>query len=322
MLRCRSMSASVAVVVGESSARYGFGNGHPFGTDRQAVFMRELTAQGLDGAVAVIEPRMASLQELCAFHTPDYVEFVQQKSLQGEGFLDGGDTPAYRGVFEAAGSVVGATLVAVAAMMSGASRRAFVPIGGLHHAARAGAAGFCVFNDCGVAVARLRSEFGIQRIAYVDIDAHHGDGVYYAFEDDPGLTFADIHEDGQSLYPGTGTRDEIGLGAAAGTKLNLPLAPGAGDAEFMAAWAGVEAHLERHPSDFILFQCGADSLAGDPLTHLRFSENAHAHAARRLCAIAAGQGHGRVLGLGGGGYNRHNLARAWTGVVRAFLEAD
>ena len=316
-----SAPVPVAVVVGEAIARYGFGNGHPFGQDRHEHFVRELAAQGLDERVVRLAPRMATLAELASFHSSDYIEFVQKKSVNGEGFMDGGDTPAFRGVFEAAGSVVGATRVALDSLMSGASRRAFVPIAGLHHAARANAAGFCVFSDCGVAVERLRAHYGVQRIAYVDIDAHHGDGMFYAFEDDPDLGFADIHEDGRDLYPGTGAREETGRGAAAGTKLNLPLAPGAGDAEFMRAWEEVEAYLERFPSDFILFQCGADSLAGAPITHLRFSEAAHAHAARRLCEIADRQGHGRVLGMGGGGYNRRNLARAWTAVVQSFLES-
>jgi acetoin utilization protein AcuC len=312
---------AVTVVAGDAIARYGFGNSHPFGTDRHEHFMRELTAQGLDGAVRLVAPRMASDAELTLFHTPAYVDFVQRRSVRGDGFLDGGDTPAFKGVFEAAGSVVGATLVAVEALMSGAAARAFVPIAGLHHAARAGAAGFCVFSDCGVAVESLRRDYGVRRIAYVDIDAHHGDGMFYAFEEDGDLVFADIHEDGRDLYPGTGARSESGRGAAVGTKLNLPLAPGAEDAAFLSAWAEVEAHLARFPSDFILFQCGADSLAGDPITHLRFTEAAHAHAARRLCAIADAQGHGRVLGMGGGGYNRRNLARAWTAVVGAFLAA-
>jgi acetoin utilization protein AcuC len=123
------------------------------------------------------------------------------------------------------------------------------------------------------------------------------------------------------LYPGTGAASETGRGAAVGVKLNLPLPPGSGDEEFLGAWTRVEAHLDAFPTEFILFQCGADSLAGDPITHLRFSEAAHAHAARRLCQIADRQGHGRVLGVGGGGYNRRNLARAWTGVVRAFVES-
>ena len=315
------MSAPVAVVAGEAIARYGFGNGHPFGSDRHECFVRELAAQGLAAQVLHHEPRSAAREELTSFHTAAYVEFVQQKSASGLGFLDGGDTPAFRGVFEAASSVVGATLVAVESLMAGTSRRAFVPIAGLHHAARERAAGFCVFNDCGVAVEYLRSRYGVRRIAYVDIDAHHGDGVFYAFEDDPDLRFADIHEDGQYLYPGTGAREETGRGAAAGTKLNLPLAPGAGDAEFRVAWEQVEAYLAAFPSEFILFQCGTDSLGGDPITHLQLTEASHAYAARRLCAIADAQGHGRVLGMGGGGYTRRNLARGWSAVVRSFLES-
>lgn len=315
------MPAPVAVVAGEAIARYGFGNGHPFGSDRHECFVRELVAQGLAAQVLHHEPREATLEELTSFHTPGYVEFVRQKSGAGSGLLDGGDTPSFRGVFEAASSVVGATLVAVESLMSGTSRRAFVPIAGLHHAARDRAAGFCVFNDCGVAVECLRRRYGVRRVAYVDIDAHHGDGVFYAFEDDPDLYFADIHEDGQDLYPGTGARAETGRGGAVGTKLNLPLAPGAGDEEFRAAWDEVEAYLAAFPSEFILFQCGTDSLGGDPITHLRLTEASHAYAAQRLCTIADAQGHGRVLGMGGGGYNRRNLARGWSAVVRAFLDS-
>lgn len=311
--------APVVVVAGDAIARYGFGNGHPFGPDRLGHFVRELRAQGLEERLDVVPPRAATDAELLAFHTPAHLERVRRRSSCGEGYLDGGDTPAFPGVFEAAGAVVGATLVAVEALMTGACRRAFVPIAGLHHAGRDHAAGFCVFNDCGVAVELLRARYGVRRIAYVDIDAHHGDGMFYAFQDDQALFFADLHEDGRFLYPGTGAREETGRGAAAGTKLNVPLPPGAGDEQFHEAWREVEAFLERFPSDFILFQCGADSVAGDPITHLKFSEAAHAHAAGRLCAIADAQGHGRVLGMGGGGYDRRNLARAWTGVVRAFL---
>jgi acetoin utilization protein AcuC len=158
-------------------------------------------------------------------------------------------------------------------------------------------------------------------VAYVDIDAHHGDGVFYAFEDDPALVVADTHEDGRFLYPGTGAASEIGVGAAAGSKLNLPLPPGAGDAEFLAAWQAIESHLDRHVPEFVLFQCGADSLGGDPITHLALTEEAHAHAAERLCALADRHSGGRVVGFGGGGYNRRNIARAWTRVVQAFVEA-
>lgn len=311
----------VALVAGDKIARYAFGDGHPFGPDRHDAFMRELKAESLHDAVQLLEPRTATREELETFHSPAYIDLVKERSASGQGYLDAGDTPAYRGVYEAAANVVGATLTAVEAIMEGRADRAFIPIAGLHHASRGHAAGFCVFNDCGVAAEILRRRFGLKRIGYVDIDAHHGDGVFYGFEDDPDLLFADIHEDGRYLYPGTGAASETGTGPAKGTKLNLPLPPGATDEHFQAAWTKVEEYLRVSRPEFILFQCGADSLEGDPITHLRYSENAHGHAAARLCDLARQFANGRVVAMGGGGYNRRNLARAWTRVVRSLVEA-
>ena len=313
------MGAAVAVVMGERLARYSFGDGHPFGPDRYAAFLREFEARALDERVQLTEPRTATYEELLSFHTPAYIDFVRERSTSGHGFLDAGDTPAFRGVYEAAAYVVGATLNAVDAIMDGRCRRAFVPIAGLHHAGRDHAAGFCVLSDCGVAIELLRKRPGMKRIAYVDIDAHHGDGVYYAFEDDADVIIADIHEDGRYLYPGTGTVQETGCGAAAGTKLNLPLPPGASDAEFDEVWPQVVEHVGRFEPQFVLLQCGADSLEGDPITHLRFSAASHGRAARELRALAERLGHGRLLAMGGGGYNRGNLAQAWCAVVENLL---
>ena len=316
----RSESA-VLLVSGDQIARYGFGDGHPFGPDRHSAFMRELHEAGLDGRVLRGQPRQATRTELEYFHEPAYIDLVRERSATGHGYLDAGDTPAAKGIFEAASHVVGATLEAVDAVMRGLAKRAFVPIAGLHHAAPGRASGFCVFNDCGIAIQALRKQYGLRRIAYVDIDAHHGDGVFYAFEADPDVLFADLHEDGRFLFPGTGFEDETGVGPAVGTKLNIPLPPGATDQHYRAAWERVEDYLRAGKPEFIVFQCGADSLEGDPLTHLRLSEEAHAHAAARLCAIADELGHGRVVGLGGGGYNRRNLARAWTRVVASFVDS-
>jgi acetoin utilization protein AcuC len=306
---------NLGVVVSERLARYGFGAGHPFGPDRHAAFVREFEHRGLHRRTRILEPRDASEQELLSFHTPAYVDLVKERSAIGQGFLDDGDTPAFRGVYEAAALVVGATLNAASSIMSGQCRRAFVPIAGLHHAARDHAAGFCVFNDCGIAIELLRKEFGLTRIAYVDIDAHHGDGVFYAFESDPGVIFADMHEDGRYLYPGTGKGTEVGRGLAEGTKLNVPMLPGSDDAVFAEAWPRVVSHLDKFEPEFIILQCGADSLEGDPITHLKYSAKSHAKAAGELTQLADRLGHGRVLALGGGGYNRTNLAQAWTAVV-------
>lgn len=303
---------------GSALARYGFGDDHPFGPDRHDAFHTELARSELGAAIRYEEPRRASVDDIALFHTPEYIDAVSRLSAEGYGFLDAGDTPAFPGVFDAALDVVGTTLAAVDAVMGGAARRAFVPIAGLHHAARDRASGFCVFNDCGVAVEYLRAKHGIRRVAYVDIDAHHGDGVYYGFEDDPDLIFADMHEDGRFLFPGTGSADETGIGRARGSKLNIPLPPGANDSDFAAAWSAVVEYLEQAEPEFIIFQCGADSLRGDPLTHLQYSEEAHAAAARSLCELAGRYAQGRIVATGGGGYSRPNLARAWTRVVQAF----
>ncbi len=317
-----SSPAGVLVIRDPRTAAYGFGRGHPFGPDRHDEFHAELGRSGVAADVILRAGRAATAEELLAFHDAGYVALVQRLCQRGEGYLDGGDTPAEPGLDAAAIAVVGASVSAMEAIVAGEVRRAFVPIAGLHHAGRDHAAGFCVFNDCGVVIELLRSRHGMRRIAYVDIDAHHGDGVFYAFESDPDIIFADVHEDGRYLYPGTGSAHETGTGQARGAKLNLPMPPGAGDAEFRAAWEQVESHLARARPDFVLLQCGADSLDGDPLTHLRFTPAAHAWAAERLCVLADRHCQGRLLATGGGGYNRRNLATAWTAVVRAFVAAE
>jgi acetoin utilization protein AcuC len=278
--------------------------------------------QHLDRRAAITGPRMASREEIERFHTPEHVAWVKQKSEEGHGAIDYGDTPAYPGVYEASATVAGSALEGLELIMAGYALRTFQPIGGLHHARRGGAAGFCVFNDVGVVIEALRSRHGIHRIAYVDIDVHHGDGLYYPYEDDPDLIFADLHQDGRTLYPGTGHHYEIGKGEAKGVKLNVPMAPGMGDRDFFREWEAVERHVRAQQPEFILFQCGADSLAGDPLAMLQYTPAAHAHAAKRLCAVANDLTRGRIMGFGGGGYNRANLAAAWCAVLDRFIRGS
>ncbi len=309
----------VRVYHGAALAAYGFGRGHPFGPDRLSAFWQEVVRQGLDRKVDIAAPVACTADDLELFHTADYIARVHRQSVTGEGYLDTGDTPAFEGVFEAASVVVGSVLDGLQNILAGRCQRVFVPIAGLHHARRDTAAGFCVFNDIGVLIEALRRRHGIQRVAYVDIDAHHGDGVFYAFEDDPDLIFADIHEDGRYLYPGTGFADETGTGAAKGTKLNIPLEPGADDAAFHRVWPQVEEFVRAGRPEFIILQAGADSIAGDPITHMQFTPAVHAHTATRLCTLADELCQGRILATGGGGYDRANLAAAWSGVVRAML---
>lgn len=315
------MTDCICLYYGEALGRYGFGNGHPFGPDRLDAFWKETCARGLNQRVTIMAPSMCDEDALRRFHSQHYIDRVKSLSRQGQGYLDQGDTPAYAGVYEDARVVTGSVLDAVDRVMSGECRRAFVPIAGLHHAQRDTAAGFCVFNDLAVAIETLKQQYGLKRIAYVDIDAHHGDGVFYGFESDPSVIFADIHEDGRYLYPGTGAAQETGTGNARGSKLNLPLPPDSGDDDFLHAWNRIEAHLDTFRCDFVILQAGADSVAGDPITHLGFSAAMHGHAARRLCRLADQYCSGRLLAVGGGGYNRANLATAWNNVLQALIDS-
>ncbi|MBF0142625.1 MAG: acetoin utilization protein AcuC [Magnetococcales bacterium] len=313
------MSATVRVYVGREIADYGFGNGHPFGPHRMDAFWNEARRRGLDRQVEIGKPVAATREVIELFHTPEYVAQVIRQSRTGEGLLDYGDTPAFKGVYEAASHVVGSTVDGTEAIMKKLCRRVFVPIAGLHHARPERAGGFCVFNDVGVAIGVLRRDWGLERIAYVDIDAHHGDGVFYAFESDPEVFIADIHEDGRFLYPGTGHSRETGEGEAQGTKLNIPMMPGANQEDFLQAWEAVEKFIRATEPEFIFLQVGADSIAGDPITHLGFTAKAHGHAAERLTLLAEELGHGRIVGVGGGGYNVTNIGHGWSEVVEAFV---
>ena len=303
----------------EALGRYGFPDGHPLGADRQGAFLKEAELQGLLAKVRVHAPRVATTDEIGRFHTQNHIDKVMHAERDKLKFLDNGDTPVFPGVFEASAYVVGAALDGLARVMQGECSRSFQPIGGLHHAGRDHSAGFCVFNDLGVVIETLRQQHGIRRIAYVDIDVHHGDGVFYAYEEDPDLIFADIHEDGRYLFPGTGREDETGKGAAKGSKLNIPLKPGSGDREFREVWPRVKQHLMRFEPEFILFQCGADGLRGDPLAHLEYSAATHAHAASSLVELSERFSKGRLMAFGGGGYNRNNLAKAWSAVLREIV---
>lgn len=309
------MAHDTLLLVGEALGKYGFPEGHPLGVDRQGAFLAEAAAQGLDRRVAVAAPRLATRAEIERFHSPDHVNWVEIRSRIGAGYLDYGDTPAFPGCYEIASAVAGTALEGLERIMSGQAVRSFQAIGGLHHARRSRSAGFCVFNDLGVVIDSLRSRFGIARIGYVDIDVHHGDGIYYPYEADPDLIVVDIHEDGDFLYPGTGHAHETGRGEAEGTKLNLPLAPGSGDREFFTAWEKGLAHLRRFKPQFLIFQAGADGLAGDPLADLRLTPAVHARVARDLRKFADETCSGRLMAFGGGGYALRNLAAAWTAVL-------
>lgn len=313
--------SKILVVKDENISSYGFGDDHPFGPDRHGAFHRYLTDSGISNLVHLAASGYIAVRaDIERFHTNEYIDRVIAHCQLGKGFLDNGDTPAIQGLYESSLAVVGASLFVTEEIISGRFKRAFVPIAGLHHAKRDSAGGFCVFNDIGVVIETLRKIHGVNRIAYIDIDAHHGDGVYYSYEEDPNLIFVDVHEDGRFLFPGTGFPEEIGIGTAKGTKKNISLKPGDGDVVFQENWSHIQAFLDDSEPEFFILQCGADSLLGDPITNLALSERSHYLAAQSLTVLAEKHAKGRIIALGGGGYNRDNIGRAWTQVVKAFVD--
>jgi acetoin utilization protein AcuC len=313
-----SRSCRLGVSFGIESSLYSFPAGHPMNKERSQLFdasIRKLAEPDGNERVTIVGPVRAAEQDVLLFHTKDYVNFVKESSEIGSGYLDYGDTPSFKGVFEASLFPVGNTLNGLELVLKKDFDHFFNPIGGLHHARKDRAGGFCVFNDAAIAICKLL-EKGTERIAYVDIDAHHGDGVFYAFESDPRVIIGDVHEDGRFLYPGTGRESETGTGKAEGTKLNIPMMPWAGDEAFRRAFDRVEAFVKGFKPEFILFQCGADCLEGDPITQLGYTAAAHAYATAKLHDLAHELCGGRILAMGGGGYNPSNVSAAWTAVAK------
>lgn len=312
----------VEIYAGPELGAYGFPDGHPFSLNRQDAFLGHFYKNSDINYLKICKPVIADETSLELFHTTEYIRFVKKLSETGFGYLDGGDTPAFPGVYEAAAFVAGSAVNAAERIMKNEVRKVFIPIGGLHHARRDSASGFCVFNDPGIVIEFLLKNYNLNSVAYIDIDAHHGDGVYYEFEDNPSVIFSDIHESGRFLFPGTGFAHENGINAGKGYKLNIEMNMGSNDIDFNLAFSKVMEFLSTFNPEFVIMQCGADSLAGDPLTHLAYSENAHTDAAYQIATYANEKCGGKMLAIGGGGYNLSNIGKAWCGVVSSMLRAD
>lgn len=279
------------------------------------------------------EPAPASDEDILGLHQPAYVAAIQRYSANPAlaadwgsaqwGVQPGGDTPARAGMHESAAAVCGAALLAADLVASGTVTRAFSPApAGLHHAHAGRAAGFCVYNDCALAVRRLQAG-GAERVAYIDVDGHHGDGVQWLFYEDPTVLTASVHEDGRHLYPGTGSLAERGVGAGAGTAINIPLPPFASDVPYHRAIDEVIAPaVRRFRPDVLVCHLGADPHHADPYTHLQVSLEGLVTAYRTLRDLAAELCGGRWIILSGGGYNIDMLARAWTLQLAVMLDQE
>lgn len=321
----RQVCLGLAYVYSDEFLKYDFGPGHPLKPIRLKLTYELSRAKGLfdDQKIVVVPPRTASEEELRLFHSQEYVSLVKKLSKEGHGLLDYGDTPAFKGVYEASATAVGASLDAIDAVMNGKADHGINISGGLHHAREDRASGFCVFNDPAVSIAYLKSKYHLERIMYVDIDAHHGDGVMFGFYADPGVLDVDFHEDGRYLFPGTGFTSEIGEREGEGLKVNFPLPPQTGDDPYLTGFKMIVPQLARaYRPQFIIVQCGADSHTGDLLAHLELTTRAYGEIITTMHKLAHEVASGRIVALGGGGYNVASVARCWTVVAATLGEID
>jgi acetoin utilization protein AcuC len=303
-----------AFIYDEALAEHKLSDTHPLKPVRLRYTYELLESYGAFQAPgsALVSPRPATEDEVLSFHTPDYVSAIKLLSRGGTTpapsvfNLGTSDNPAYEGMFEAAMLSTGASLKAAELVASGEADAAFNISGGLHHAMPGYASGFCVFNDPVIAIKAL-VERGM-RVAYVDIDCHHGDGVQHAFyETDEVLTIS-IHETGSHIFPGTGSVEELGTGRGRGYSVNLPLYPYTGDTEYLWAFREVVPPLlEYLQPDVLVTQLGIDSHFRDPITHLALTVQGFGAAVAEFPRFSQ-----KWVALGGGGYDVQAVARAWT----------
>lgn len=306
---------SRAVLIGDESLwAGGHPAGHPLRPERLRDTWEMLQAYNAftPPTTQIVPPRPPTDNELAMFHTRDYIEAVKRLSRGEPGVnpaqfhFGPGDNPVFAGMFESEGLKVGSALVAAELLLNDEADVAFSFAGGLHHAGPDFASGFCVFGDGAVAIHRLLAHGW--RVAYIDIDAHHGDGVQAAFYSDPRVLTISFHESGHYLFPGTGFVHELGQGDGHGFSVNIPLLPYTNDETIIWAFDQiVPPLLARFAPDVIVAQLGVDAHWRDPLTHLSLTTHGFVSLFERIHRLAP-----RWLAVGGGGYDRAVVPRAWT----------
>ncbi|GIZ99127.1 acetoin utilization protein AcuC [Tsukamurella sp. TY48] len=317
------------VVWDPSVLEYRFSHSHPMDPVRLRLTMELSRMLGVIDGAEVVAPAGFDVADLARAHTDDYQAAVRvagsgRSRIDLTGFgLGNDDNPVFLHMHEAAASIVGSTLTGAKAIASGAATRAANIAGGMHHAMRTHASGFCVYNDIAISISWLLDN-GFDRIAYIDVDAHHGDGVQAAFWNDPRVLTISVHEDPQHLWPGTGFPSELGGPEARGTAVNVPVPAFCPDGLWLRAFHAVVPSVVREfRPQLIVSQCGCDSHAADPLTDLSLSVDGQRAAMLAMRDLADEVCDGRWLAVGGGGYQLVSVVpRAWTHLLGAVVGVD
>jgi acetoin utilization protein AcuC len=294
--------------------RYNFGPEHPLKPVRLMLAYKLMEECGMfDAETCHMEPSFALEADLRRVHTLEYIEAVRAEVPDLAFGLGSDDTPVFKGIYNAARLLTGGSIDAARRIVL-EDCKAFNIGGGLHHAMPSIASGFCVFNDPALAISVLKERF--QSILYIDIDAHHGDGVQQIFYEDPDVLTISIHESGKYNFPGTGFIDELGAGPGLGYSVNIPMPMYAGDDEYRRAFDEIVPTLFAwFKPDVVVAQLGIDTHYLDPLTSLNLTLTGYSDLVKRIVELTDKYARGRLLGLGGGGYNIEVVPAAWTGVL-------
>jgi acetoin utilization protein AcuC len=303
-----------AFIYSDDFARFDYGSSHPLKLVRLKLTYELIKACGLlvPSDHRLIKPSPASIEDLLAYHTREYIDILRSSNsgrhIAGAEFfgLGPGDNPVFPGMYDGSLLVAGASLRAAELVDCGEVKVAFNIAGGLHHAMADHASGFCYINDPVIAIKALVSRG--RRVTYIDIDAHHGDGVQAAFYDTDQVLTISLHETGLMLFPGSGFEQGTGTGAGKGYSVNVPLPPDSDDELFTYAFTQVFPSLiKAYKPDIVVSQLGVDTFRNDPLAHLNLTTNGFCEMVSMIKALAP-----KWLALGGGGYDIANVARAWT----------
>ncbi|MGM0843904.1 MAG: acetoin utilization protein AcuC [Bacillota bacterium] len=314
------MTKEALFVYSDKLLDYRFSENHPFNQFRLKLTIDLLQEAGALNQDDIIEPRMATDEELHLVHDPAYVSAIKSAgngTLPPEKAENYGigteDTPIFKGMHEASALLVGGTLTAVDLVMGGVSKHAAHLGGGLHHGFKGKASGFCIYNDSSVAIKYMQKKYNA-RVLYVDTDAHHGDGVQWSFYDDPDVCTLSIHETGRYLFPGTGNINERGHGKGYGYSFNIPLDAFTEDESWLQAYeTSFKEVIKFFKPDVILTQNGTDAHYYDPLTHLSSTMNIYQKIPQIAHELAHQYCDGRWIAVGGGGYDIWRVVpRAWS----------
>ena len=305
---------------------YTLGGHHPMRPIRWDLTFRLAETLGVLDGIELVAPEPASDDELATVHDPAYIGAVRRAAAGADDDRFGlgtSDNPIFPGIHDASALIAGGSLFAAREIAAGRVKRAANIAGGLHHAMPGYASGFCIYNDPALAI-RALLDGGFERVAYIDIDVHHGDGVQACFYDDPRVLTISLHESPMTLWPGTGRADDIGTGAAAGTVVNVPLRAGTADADWLRAFFAVVPGVVRaFRPQALVTQHGVDSHDWDPLADLALTVDGHVTAYRALRSLADEVTDGRWLALGGGGYCPVTVVpRSWTHLLALVAGRD